>query len=207
MAAAPHSRGPFGTRVSFPGAGSGALSAEGRGADARCGPWSGSFWSRGSYSEAGPGASLGMGVRRGAGRSAVPSRPHLATANSSLRALSTRGQALCRRCTGQSLPRSPRLPRWAAHVAAGALRPERVRKPPGGSFTSRGSRTVLRGVGPAPGSRPAEEGLPHLPALLRTPWSRRAAPAGPTKPDSGPSQGQEASSAGFTGRQRSSDLA
>lgn len=35
-----------------------------------------------------------------------------------------------------------------------------------------------------------EEGLPHGPALLRTPCNCQVAPAGPTKLDSAPSQGQ-----------------
>lgn len=163
------------------------------GAGTRCSPWS-----RGSYGEEGPGVSLGMGVRRGAGRSAVPSHPHLVMANSSLRALSTRGQALCGRCIGQFLLHLPSLTRLVAHFAAEELRPRPGKKAARLQLYVSRRQTPLRGTGPALGSRPTEEGLPHSLALLRMPWSSRVAPAGPTKPDSAPSQGQEVSSAGFT---------
>lgn len=168
------------------------------GAGTRCSPWSGGLWSRGSYGEEGPGVSLGMGVRRGAGRSAVPSRPHLVMANSSLRALSTRGQALCGHCIGQFSLHLPSLTRWVAHFAAEELRPRPGKKAARLQLYVSRRQTPLRGTGPALGSRPTEEGLPHSLALLRMPWSSRVAPAGPTKPDSAPSQGQEVSSAGFT---------
>lgn len=98
------------------------------GVGAHCSPWSGGSWSRGSYSEEGPGVSLGMGGRREAGRSAVPSCPHLVLADGSLPARSARGQARCRHCIGQFLIGLLSLARWVARFAAEELRPRKGKK-------------------------------------------------------------------------------